>query len=115
MLSNKLLIMHLTKTAFTKKATTNYLFQFLFVHELQKKYNILNLCKKIFFEPYCCNAFNIGKYISNVCEQYKREPFRYCDWINSLYMPTPSQSLKQHNHFIGDITLKRYQEMMQAQ
>lgn len=41
-------------------------------------------------EAYCCNEFNIGKYILEVCSLYQRESFSPDSWINSLYMPTPT-------------------------
>ncbi len=75
---------------FHKESHNKLLVPILVCTRASEKIQHIKFMQENILEPYCCNAFNIGKYISNVCEQYKREPFRYCDWINSLYMPTPT-------------------------
>lgn len=41
-------------------------------------------------EPLLCNENNIGNCISKVIQSYNKENFCYNNWLNSLYMPTPT-------------------------
>lgn len=37
-----------------------------------------------------CNKTNLGEQIQQIASQYKQSTFSYIDWVNSLYMPTPT-------------------------
>ncbi|MDD4689748.1 MAG: DUF2075 domain-containing protein [Eubacteriales bacterium] len=50
----------------------------------------INVLKDNIFETHCCNEHGIGNYIKAVCDQYIRPFFDVYEWINSLYMPTPT-------------------------
>lgn len=41
-------------------------------------------------ETHCCNEFGIKDYIEAVCKRYSGPVFQAQDWVNSLYMPTPT-------------------------
>jgi Uncharacterized conserved protein (DUF2075). len=42
------------------------------------------------FQPLYCNEFNISSTIRLIAEYYSQEWFPTKDWINSVYMPTPT-------------------------
>lgn len=44
------------------------------------------MMKENILEIYCCNEFNIGKYIKKICIIYNRSLFNLDIWINLLYM-----------------------------
>lgn len=39
---------------------------------------------------YCCNEYGIKNYIEKVCSKYNMPEFDANNWVNSLYMPTPT-------------------------
>lgn len=39
---------------------------------------------------HCCSGKGLVDYIEAVCQKYKRDNFDEFDWINSIYMPTPT-------------------------
>lgn len=55
----------------------------------EKNNNIIHLQDDI-LEPLCCNATNIGKTIEQVIDQFTYEGINSDEWVNSLYMPTPT-------------------------
>lgn len=77
-------------SCFHKESHDKLLVPILICTRAPAKSQNIKFMKDNILEPYCCNEFNIGKYISEVVSLYKREPFDYESWINSLYMPTPT-------------------------
>lgn len=41
-------------------------------------------------KPLLCNGKNISNVISQVCKEYTAEAFSIGQWVNSIYMPTPT-------------------------
>ena len=39
---------------------------------------------------FCCNKDGLSTYINTVCNKYKRPEINACNWINSIYRPTPT-------------------------
>ena len=50
----------------------------------------ISVMKDHILNTYCCNEFDIGTYIRKVSDKFHREAFDYDQWINSIYMPTPT-------------------------
>ena len=50
----------------------------------------ISVMKEHILNTYCCNEFDIGTYIRKVSDKFHREAFDYDQWINSIYMPTPT-------------------------
>lgn len=48
------------------------------------------LMQENILQTHCCNEFGIRSYIQAICGQYDRAELIASDWINSLYMPTPT-------------------------
>lgn len=75
---------------FHKESHDKLLVPILVCTQAPEKLQPIKFMQENILEPYCCNSLNIGEYISNICRQYKRKSFNYFEWINSLYMPTPT-------------------------
>lgn len=70
----------------------------------------IDVLKDNILETHCCNEHGIGNYIKAVCDKYIRSTFDVYEWINSLYMPTPTiieaaQALYM-GHNVEDISRK---------
>lgn len=50
----------------------------------------IKVLKDNILETHCCNEYGIKSYIETVCSQYDEPTFEAANWINSLYMPTPT-------------------------
>ncbi|ABK61392.1 DUF2075 domain-containing protein [Clostridium novyi] len=77
-------------SCFHKESHNKLLVPILISTCAEEKHQTIKLMKDNILETYCCNEFNIGKYISEVCSLYRRTNFNPESWINSLYMPTPT-------------------------
>lgn len=75
---------------FHKESHDKLLVPILICTKADKRHKNISLMQDNILETYCCNENNIGDYIMQVCSKFKREEFNYYDWINSLYMPTPT-------------------------
>jgi hypothetical protein len=75
---------------FHKESHDKLLAPILICTNAPSKFTNIKLMQENILEPNCCNAHNIGQYISRVCERFKRQEFPPNDWINSVYMPTPT-------------------------
>ncbi len=77
-------------SCFHKESHNKLLVPILICTRAPEKYQTIKVMKENILETYCCNEFNIGKYISEVCSTYHRDYYNPEAWINSLYMPTPT-------------------------
>ena len=50
----------------------------------------IRISKDNVLEPICCNEYEIAKYITEVSLKFIQDEIIPDDWINSLYMPTPT-------------------------
>lgn len=50
----------------------------------------INELKENILDVYCCNKYGLSTYINAVCNKYKRPKINACNWINSIYRPTPT-------------------------
>lgn len=77
-------------SCFHKESHDKLLVPILICTEATQKQQNIQLMKDNILETHCCNDFEIGKYISAVCEKYSQSKFDFDAWINSIYMPTPT-------------------------
>lgn len=50
----------------------------------------IKIMKDRILETACCNSLNIAEYILKVVSQFKEDTFDASEWVNSIYMPTPT-------------------------
>lgn len=77
-------------SCFHKESHGKLLVPILVCTRAPEKHQAIRFLKDNILEAYCCNEFNIGKCISEICCNFIRENFSPDSWINSLYMPTPT-------------------------
>lgn len=77
-------------SCFHKESHNKLLVPILICTRAPEKPITTNVLKDNILETYCCNEFGIKDYIETVCASYSREAFNPLEWINSLYMPTPT-------------------------
>lgn len=75
---------------FHKQSHNKLLVPILICTNASQKDSTLSILKKNILCPQYCNNNNIADCIKKVCNTYKREPFSTYEWINSIYMPTPT-------------------------
>jgi len=75
---------------FHKESHDKLLVPILICTNAPEKGHAIQLMQKNILEPHCCNEWNIGTYIMQVCSLFTRKPFDYQKWIDSVYMPTPT-------------------------
>lgn len=56
----------------------------------QKNNLNINELKENILDVFCCNKDGLSTYINTVCNKYKRPEINACNWINSIYRPTPT-------------------------
>lgn len=77
-------------SCFHKESHNKLLVPILVCTSAPEKNNVIKKLKDNILEPLCCNERNLDRYISAVCKHYIKDKFDYNEWINSLYMPTPT-------------------------
>lgn len=50
----------------------------------------IKISKDNVLETICCNEYEIAKYISKISSMFNQDAIHPNDWINSVYMPTPT-------------------------
>ena len=75
---------------FHKESHNKLLVPMLICTHAPQKHLSVNILKDKILEAYCCNEYGIRKYIEFVCSQYNEIVFSAEEWVNSLYMPTPT-------------------------
>ena len=77
-------------SCFHKESHKKLLVPILICTRAPEKQQSINILKDNILETHCCNEYGIKKYIEAVCSGYSKPKFSAADWINSLYMPTPT-------------------------
>ncbi|MCD8036016.1 MAG: hypothetical protein LUE88_01335, partial [Clostridiales bacterium] len=77
-------------SCFHKESQNKLLAPILICTRASETQPTIKVMKENILETYCCNEYGIGPYIKAVCNSNKRDEFTVSDWINSLYMPTPT-------------------------
>lgn len=94
--------------SFHKESRDKLLVPILICTEASKRKVVTSLLKENIFSPICCNKYNIADCIDEVVKNYRKSDFSASDWINSIYMPTPTiieaaQAL-YYGHSVEDIS-----------
>lgn len=77
-------------SCFHKESHDKLLVPVLICTRAPEKPQITNVLKNNILETHCCNEYGIKKYVDAVCNSYSKTKFAAIEWINSLYMPTPT-------------------------
>ncbi len=75
---------------FHKESYTKMLVPILVCTEAPAIIAEISFMQENILESHCCNSNNIGDYIEQVCKKHEKTSFDADEWINSLYMPTPT-------------------------
>ncbi len=75
---------------FHKESHNKLLVPMLICTKAENKIQDIKKLQDNILEALVCNENNITEYINKVILNYKCSKFEYDDWVNSLYMPTPT-------------------------
>ena len=74
-------------SCFYKESHNRLLVPILISHSVKQE---IRISKDNVLETICCNEYEIAKYITEVSLKFIQDEIIPDDWINSLYMPTPT-------------------------
>lgn len=77
-------------SSFHKESHNRLLVPILISTDAKNIPNNINVMKENILSVQCCNEHNIHEYIEFICNNYVCNCFVAENWINSLYMPTPT-------------------------
>ena len=94
--------------SFHKESHDKLLAPILVSTEATEKYQEIKEIRKNVLETYCCNELNIHNYIQEITKKYSEKEFETIDWVNSVYMPTPTiieaAQVLYNGHNVEDIS-----------
>ncbi|ATV66865.1 hypothetical protein CTM86_09965 [Fusobacterium pseudoperiodonticum] len=94
--------------SFHKESHDKLLVPILVSTEATEKYQEIKEIRKNVLETYCCNELNIHNYIQEITKKYSEKEFEPIDWVNSVYMPTPTiieaAQVLYNDHNVEDIS-----------
>lgn len=94
--------------SFHKESHDKLLVPILVSTEATEKYQEIKEIRKNVLETYCCNELNIHNYIQEITKKYSEKKFEPIDWVNSVYMPTPTiieaAQVLYNGHNVEDIS-----------
>lgn len=94
--------------SFHKESHNKLLVPILICTEASNKDFSISLMKDNILNPLYCNKNNIANCINNVIENFTQNEFSPYDWINSIYMPTPTiieaAQVLYHGHNVEEIS-----------
>lgn len=94
--------------SFHKESHDKLLAPILVSTEATEKYQEIKEIRKNVLETYCCNELNIHNYIQEITKKYSEKEFEPIDWVNSVYMPTPTiieaAQVLYNGHNVEDIS-----------
>ena len=94
--------------SFHKESHDKLLVPILVSTEATEKYQEIKEIRKNILETYCCNELNIHNYIQEITKKYSEKEFEPIDWVNSVYMPTPTiieaAQVLYNGHNVEDIS-----------
>lgn len=94
--------------SFHKESHDKLLVPILVSTEATEKYQEIKEIRKNVLETYCCNELNIHNYIQEITKKYSEKEFQPIDWVNSVYMPTPTiieaAQVLYNGHNVEDIS-----------
>lgn len=94
--------------SFHKESHNKLLVPILICTKASNKDFSISLMKDNILNPLYCNKNNIANCINNVIENFTQNEFSPYDWINSIYMPTPTiieaAQVLYHGHNVEEIS-----------
>ncbi|UYI77856.1 MAG: DUF2075 domain-containing protein [Fusobacterium varium] len=94
--------------SFHKESHNKLLVPILICTEASNKDFSISLMKDNILNPLYCNKNNIANCINNVIENFTQNEFSPYNWINSIYMPTPTiieaAQVLYHGHNVEEIS-----------
>lgn len=94
--------------SFHKESHNKLLVPILICTEASNKDFSISLMKDNILNPLYCNKNNIANCINNVIKNFTQSEFSPYDWINSIYMPTPTiieaAQVLYHGHNVEEIS-----------
>ena len=94
--------------SFHKESHNKLLVPILVSTEATEESQEIKEIRKNILETYCCNELNIHKYIQEIVENYNENEFNPIQWVNSIYMPTPTiieaAQVLYNGHNVKDIS-----------
>lgn len=94
--------------SFHKESHNKLLVPILVSTEATEESQEIKEIRKNILETYCCNELNIHNYIQEIVENYNKDEFNPIEWVNSIYMPTPTiiqaAQVLYNGHNVKDIS-----------
>jgi hypothetical protein len=94
--------------SFHKESHNKLLVPILVSTEAAEESQEIKEIRKNILETYCCNELNIHNYIQEIVENYNKDEFNPIEWVNSIYMPTPTiiqaAQVLYNGHNVKDIS-----------
>ena len=94
--------------SFHKESHNKLLVPILVSTEATEESQEIKEIRKNILETYCCNELNIHNYIQEIVENYNKYEFNPIEWVNSIYMPTPTiiqaAQVLYNGHNVKDIS-----------
>lgn len=94
--------------SFHKESHNKLLVPILVSTEAAEEYQETKEIRKNILETHCCNELNIHNYIQEIVKNYNEDEFNPIQWINSIYMPTPTiieaAQVLYNGHNVKDIS-----------
>lgn len=94
--------------SFHKESHNKLLVPILVSTEATEEWQEIKEIRKNILETHCCNELNIHKYIQEIVENYNENEFNPIQWVNSIYMPTPTiieaAQVLYNGHNVKDIS-----------
>ncbi|EJU07144.1 DUF2075 domain-containing protein [Fusobacterium hwasookii] len=94
--------------SFHKESHNKLLVPILVSTEAAEEWQEIKEIRKNILETHCCNELNIHNYIQEIVENYNKDEFNPIEWVNSIYMPTPTiiqaAQVLYNGHNVKDIS-----------
>lgn len=94
--------------SFHKESHNKLLVPILVSTEATEESQEIKEIRKNILETYCCNELNIHNYIQEIVKNYNKYEFNPIEWVNSIYMPTPTiiqaAQVLYNGHNVKDIS-----------
>lgn len=94
--------------SFHKESHNKLLVPILVSTEAAEEWQEIKEIRKNILETYCCNELSIHNYIQKIVENYNKYEFNPIEWVNSIYMPTPTiiqaAQVLYNGHNVKDIS-----------
>lgn len=94
--------------SFHKESHNKLLVPILVSTEAAEEYQEIKEIRENILETHCCNELNIHNYIQEIIKKYNENEFNPIQWVDSIYMPTPTiieaAQVLYNGHNVKDIS-----------